>query len=126
MKKKYASYKQKGKNLVSYNLFICHGTVQKVRKPDFLRQSFLVFQVLFYIYIFETCISYIFLLIFVSSGDSSGISVTGETPQERGFATRRLTARPTESVRSERKSARIRIFLFHQRHILYNRNSLRK
>ena len=25
------------------------------------------------------------LLIFVTSGDSSGISVTGETPQERGF-----------------------------------------
>ena len=85
MKKKYASYKQKGKNLVGYNLFICHGTVQKVRKPDFLRQSFLVFQVLLYIYIFETCISYISLLIFVSSGDSSGISVTGETPQERGL-----------------------------------------
>ncbi len=25
------------------------------------------------------------MLIFVPSGDSSGISVTGETPQERGF-----------------------------------------
>jgi hypothetical protein len=39
----------------------------------------------------------------VEGGDSSGISGTGETPQG-AKRTRRLTVRPVESVRLERKS----------------------
>ncbi len=58
--------------------YIYHGTVQKVSKTDFLRQSF-------FLYLFELMFPIFTLLIFVTSGDSSGISVTGETPQERGF-----------------------------------------
>ena len=112
LKKNYASYKRKGKNLVGYNLFICHGTVQKVRLNLIYWEVLLKFFKSCFINIFETCISYISLLIFVPSGDSSGISVTGETPQERGYiATRRLTARPTESARSERKLAQDQDFL---------------
>ncbi|PZX03128.1 hypothetical protein C7437_10786 [Psychrobacillus insolitus] len=37
------------------------------------------------LYPFELMFPIFTLLIFVPSGDSSGISVTGETPQERGF-----------------------------------------
>ena len=42
-------------------------------------------------------------LIGVEGGDSEGISVTGETPQG-AKRLRRLTARPPERVRLERKS----------------------
>jgi len=38
----------------------------------------------------------------VEGGDSGGMSGSGETPQ--ALATRRLTARPAERVRLERKS----------------------
>ena len=38
-----------------------------------------------FLYLFELMFPIFTLLIFVTSGDSSGISVTGETPQERGF-----------------------------------------
>ena len=38
-----------------------------------------------FLYLFELIFRIFTLQIFVTSGDSSGISVTGETPQERGF-----------------------------------------
>ena len=38
-----------------------------------------------FLYLFELMFPIFTYLIFVASGDSSGISVTGETPQERGF-----------------------------------------
>ncbi|GGA48588.1 hypothetical protein [Psychrobacillus lasiicapitis] len=50
------------------------------------------------------------LLIEAQGGDTCGISGTGETPQER--ATRRLTARPSVSVRLERKSIAFAVSLY--------------
>ena len=60
------------------------------------------------------------LLIFVPSGDSSGISVTGETPQERGFRDEEAHRTPHGKRPLGTEISGSRIYLFHQRHILYN------
>ena len=60
-------------------------------------------------------------LIFVTSGDSSGISVTGETPQERVFRDEEAHRTPHGKRPIVTKISADQYFIsIHQRHILYN------
>ena len=59
-------------------------------------------------------------LIFVPSGDSSGISVTGETPQERGFRDEEAHRTPHGKRPLVTKISVEQGFIVHQRHIVYN------
>ena len=73
----------------------------------------------FYIYL-NLCFPYSLMLIFVPSGDSSGISVTGETPQERGFRDEEAHRTPHGKRPLGTKISADQDFLFHQRHLIRN------